>query len=594
MTWNIIHGDCLDVMNGMDPDSIDSIPTDPPYGISFMNKGWDKQVPGPEYWAAALRIAKPGAHLAAFGGTKMHHRLMCAIEDAGWEIRDCLMFLHGVGFPKNHGFTCKCSGNPVSNNHGESNPKHKLRSLQRADISTGINHEDKPGEILQHSLQKQSTQSNRAEGGKSKAGNGEQSSMEGRAVHRAGKGLCDDSQTRASTGAPKRVCSGAHNSDGKEIEKTDETGRRNTPHQSRPARQSTIESKDIQESQSTLGQGTFGGRSLCEGCGGVKGLDGYGTALKPAWEPIILARKPFKGSVADNVLKYGTGGLNIDGCRIDGKPWTPHNATGLASKKFFTDGELKKIDKIPHDGGRWPANLLLDEESAVLLDRQSGVSRSGIRKGDNVGSIWDRSSEEYTERGHTDQGGSSRFFYTAKASRSEREGGLDGGLDKPVSIDYIDPLWVNGVLKQKRPEVTGILVKRDTGGYMSPTKSGIVWNTCWCGNLSTDPFHPDIVSIIKTAIGSTTARLISKSSQRQHTNGCMGVAFKEAADGISPVESAANSSPWAAKTGICPNRDGLYMADADLVTLIGWWLVSSKPEKGGGHRVGKRKNTHPT
>lgn len=100
MSYQLIHGDCLTVMQGMEPDSVDAIVTDPPYGLSFMGKNWDHGVPGVPFWEAALRVAKPGAHLLAFGGTRTHHRLMVAIEDAGWEIRDCLMWLYGAGFPK--------------------------------------------------------------------------------------------------------------------------------------------------------------------------------------------------------------------------------------------------------------------------------------------------------------------------------------------------------------------------------------------------------------------------------------------------------------------------------------------------------------
>ncbi|GAH40521.1 unnamed protein product, partial [marine sediment metagenome] len=98
----IIHGDCLDVMKDMELDSIDSIVTDPPYGLSFMGKDWDHGVPGIRFWEAALRVAKPGAHLLAFGGTRTFHRLAVAIEDAGWVIRDTVGWVYGSGFPKSH------------------------------------------------------------------------------------------------------------------------------------------------------------------------------------------------------------------------------------------------------------------------------------------------------------------------------------------------------------------------------------------------------------------------------------------------------------------------------------------------------------
>jgi len=102
LTYEVIQGDCRDVMRGMDANSVDAIVTDPPYGLSFMGKGWDKGVPGVEFWEEALRVAKPGAHLLAFGGTRMVHRLAVAIEDAGWEIRDRIHWVYGSGFPKSH------------------------------------------------------------------------------------------------------------------------------------------------------------------------------------------------------------------------------------------------------------------------------------------------------------------------------------------------------------------------------------------------------------------------------------------------------------------------------------------------------------
>ncbi len=95
MSHTLHHGDCLDVMAAMDADSVDAVVCDPPYGLSFMGKDWDHGLPGVPFWTEALRVAKPGAHMLAFGGTRTHHRLMCAIEDAGWEIRDCLMYVFG-------------------------------------------------------------------------------------------------------------------------------------------------------------------------------------------------------------------------------------------------------------------------------------------------------------------------------------------------------------------------------------------------------------------------------------------------------------------------------------------------------------------
>ena len=100
MVYELKQGDCLVVMPTLDAESVDAIVTDPPYGLEFMGKDWDNGVPGKHFWQEALRVAKPGAHLLAFGGTRTFHRLACAIEDAGWQIRDTLGWLYGSGFPK--------------------------------------------------------------------------------------------------------------------------------------------------------------------------------------------------------------------------------------------------------------------------------------------------------------------------------------------------------------------------------------------------------------------------------------------------------------------------------------------------------------
>jgi site-specific DNA-methyltransferase (adenine-specific) len=112
VTVQIHLGDCLDVMRGMPDGCVDAVVTDPPYGLAFMGKQWDRGVPGVEFWAEALRVAKPGAHLLAFGGTRTFHRLACAIEDAGWQIKDCLSWLYGSGFPK-HKTLLKPAWEPV-------------------------------------------------------------------------------------------------------------------------------------------------------------------------------------------------------------------------------------------------------------------------------------------------------------------------------------------------------------------------------------------------------------------------------------------------------------------------------------------------
>ena len=264
--WRIDEADCVRAMDAMSPMSVDSIVTDPPYELGFMGKAWDDtgityQV---EMWAACLRVLKPGGYLLAFGGSRTYHRMACAVEDAGFEIRDQIMWLYGSGFPK---------------------------SLN---------------------------------------------------------------------------LKGEH--------------------------------------------------------------EGWGTALKPAHEPIVVARKPLIGTVAANVLKHGTGAVNVDGCRIEGEPWKAHDATGLASVKFFTDGDAAVIHKSPHQQGRWPANVILDEDAGAMLDEQSGERGGGaaqLVRRSGMGFHGGSGTSDGERVDYPAGGGASRFFYCPKAGRKEREAGCE-------------------------------------------------------------------------------------------------------------------------------------------------------------------------
>jgi DNA modification methylase len=263
----LLHGDCIERLKQIPDASIDSIVTDPPYELGFMGKKWDAT--GIAYsvalWTEALRVLKPGGHLLAFGGTRTYHRMTCAIEDAGFEVRDCLQWLYGTGFPKS--------------------------------LNIG---------------------------------------------------------------------------------------------------------------------------------------DGRGTALKPANEPIVLARKPLVGTVAANVLAHGTGALNVDACRIAADDKTPapvgkYGRTYALGPSGFSGVRDGSSDHL----GRWPANVLLDEEAARLLDEQSGERGSSGRVGNRSASVARTSmagilgAQADVRKEIGDSGGASRFFYVAKASRRERDAGCD-------------------------------------------------------------------------------------------------------------------------------------------------------------------------
>ena len=317
MTWEVRQGDCREAMATLHVSSVDAIVTDPPYGLAFMGKAWDHGVPGLPFWTEAMRVAKPGAHLVAFGGTRTYHRLTCAIEDAGWEIRDCLMWLYGSGFPKS------------------------LDASKAIDKAAGAERED---------LGPNPNQAGRT------------SDMRGGRYGRAA--LIEDA------GEISRITEPATDA----------------------ARQ----------------------------------WAGWGTALKPAWEPIILARKPLVGTVAANVLEHGTGALNVDGCRIEHdeecREMAPQK-NGLHNEKLRQGGRHHAVLELK-PAGRWPANLVLDEEAAAMLDEQSGKSKSppvgSMGGGSNSHSIYGDYAGQRHGNGFGDSGGASRFFYTAKASSGER------------------------------------------------------------------------------------------------------------------------------------------------------------------------------
>lgn len=326
--WRVLDGDCLKVMPTMDAGSVDAIVCDPPYGLAFMGKHWDHGVPGVEFWREALRVAKPGAYLLAFGGTRTHHRLAVAIEDAGWEIRDSLCWLYAQGFPKS------------------------------LDVSKAI---DKAA--------------------------GAEREVVGRRTDRAA--------------TPKRDMRGG---------------------------QFVGATVNIDLSAITT-PATDAAREWA----------GWGTGLKPAHEPIIMARKPLaERTVAANVLAHGTGAINVDGCRVaTGAGDYDHPGNDLEhTRRGRPDWRMRNRQAPPNPIGRWPANLVLDEHAAAMLDAQSGVLASGAkltthnrtaqRLGNGAGYGGGEWAAGETRDYAADTGGASRFFYCAKASRSERNAGLEG------------------------------------------------------------------------------------------------------------------------------------------------------------------------
>lgn len=321
----IRNGDCLELLRAMEDNSVDSIVTDPPYGLSqckpkhiaealgcwlagepyepkgkgFMGKSWDAFVPGPEVWRECLRVLKPGGHMAVFAGSRTVDLMGIAVRLAGFEIRDQLQWIYGSGFPKS------------------------------LDVSKAID----------------------------KAAGAEREVI----------------GTRKLQGKARVLKGGNYTGDYDRVE-TDSINL-------------TAPATDA-----------------------AKQWQGYGTAIKPAHEPIILARKPLDGTVANNVLTHGVGGLNVDGCRVEGKLEGDPNRFAKTDGGSFND--VSKRAPVVRTEGRWPANVILDEDAGALLDTVHHVE-SGCALTDAI------------RRATNESVGPSRFFYCAKASKKEREAGLE-------------------------------------------------------------------------------------------------------------------------------------------------------------------------
>jgi hypothetical protein len=351
----LYFGKCEEVLKELPSNSVDTIITDPPYGLGFMGKEWDtfspdsnerdtekrklhigdREIKRPAneagrydrsaqanrqfqefmtgVFAEALRVAKPGAILMAFGGTRTYHRLTCAMEDAGWQIRDCLMWLFGLGFPKSHNIALS-----IDKKLGESNRGHRVATASRF-------HPD-----------------------------------------------------------------GTFEPNGEAI----------------PA---------------------YKARTAI-----AKAWEGYGTGLKPAWEPIVVAMKPLDGTNAENAIAHEIAGYWIDGARI-GNTKRKNEPMGSPENSYGGYGSSASASEVE---GRWPANVILDEESARLLDEQTGTAEDNTpmnqkfsevkakTASQSIGGSWYPKEGQVKIESYGDSGGASRFFYCAKTSREERDAGI--------------------------------------------------------------------------------------------------------------------------------------------------------------------------
>ena len=399
MTYKILLGNNLDILPTLPDNSVDSIVTDPPYELGFMGKKWDSSgiAYSVELWQQCLRVLKPGGHLLSFGGTRTWHRVAVGIEDAGFEIRDSMAWLYGSGFPKSLDIS-------KAIDKAGGSPGFKVRDeITKLLISTKIT----DAEIANHvGVARQLVGAWR---------NGLSLISEGQATRL--KELLDCEIPREAERAI--VGKASHHSEGR--------------------KKFTNEYVGGSPIQGTVDERIITAPSTPE----AQQWQGWGTALKPAFEPIVVARKPIEGTVANNVLKWGTGGLNIDGSRI-GTQQGEQFSGGHAKTRSQTYGSYNLDDKAlakkqerikqtiekAQTLGRWPANIILDPYTAELLDEQSGQVRSNHNKtNDNSGFgdsyVGGSLTRPVSGPMYSDKGGASRFFYVAKASKRDRNEGLD-------------------------------------------------------------------------------------------------------------------------------------------------------------------------
>ena len=404
MTHTLHLGDCLEVMPTMPDDSVDTIITDPPYGLDFMGKQWDHGVPGVEFWKQALRVAKPGAMLMAFGGTRTYHRLACAIEDAGWIIRDQIQWLYGSGFPKS--LDIGKAVDKMDATGARLARRYKFTGWVR---SHGVTAQQINTTLLASDMGRHYTDV---------LPTGKQPSIMTREHLEACRHLFVDVPEWVEDMADQRTVESENFKRREVVETKHDTGKRNIDILGTEAQDYDITAPATEA---------------------AKKWDGYGTALKPAHEPICLAMKPLDGTFAENVLKWGVGGLWIDGGRVG----TSDAPRGSGNNLGYHGGGSGTGGNITPPKGRFPANLIHDGSPEVLeVFPETGKSTPHYR-GAAINSRMFASPEyESSVRGHDDNGGSAaRFFYCAKASKSERNAGLEslpvtqtiggGGMNNP-------------------------------------------------------------------------------------------------------------------------------------------------------------------
>lgn len=503
MSVRIEHGDCLEVMKRLIADgvTVQSVVTDPPYHLTsivkrfgkpgsaaakssqtgvynrsargFMGKVWDGGDIAfrPETWELVYQLLPPGGHLLAFAGTRGYHRMVCAIEDAGFEIRDTIMWAFATGFPKNHAVNrspmfCQC-GEAVRN--GENTARERKRD-DRNDTAEVLGGDDlllasAPRSIYtEQDFQADCPQDHDLYDAQSRPAQESDPasfpSQECAQEHNRSSESVDD-LSRESSDNPSQVQYKSHpaNMDSSLLSS-------HGPDEQRPHKLESNELDCIYESEidsAGKDQDHALGFPCCNICGKPI-VDGFGTALKPSVELISVARKPLSGTIAQNVQAHGTGAINIDGCRIsfdDGEDESPsikrrtqakktgnigrNNPGGIETHKFATNKnpdealELYLQDRPGEQLGRWPANLCHDGSDEVIAGFPFSTSgaltaeqqKNGGFKGAKhcYGTAARGGDGEYA----ANSGSAERFFYCAKATAADRMGSKHPTV-KPVNL----------------------------------------------------------------------------------------------------------------------------------------------------------------
>ena len=516
-------GDCLDVLRTLPDASVDSVVTDPPYGLAFMGKRWDYDVPSVEIWAECLRVLKPGGHLLAFAGTRTQHRMAVRIEDAGFEIRDMLAWLYGSGFPKS------------------------------LDVSKAID----------------------AQAGAEREVIG---SKVGRPGYRAGE-----------TAANYVYGDG-------------------------------------------LGNGTASSEITAPATDAAKQWDGWGTALKPALEPITLARKPLAGTVAANVLAHGTGGLNIAGCRIDhnetlrtgaGTTWDAmHKHEGRegepSAERTYADkgGTNFAMTPGPRGGdpdGRWPANVLHDGSVEVLAhfpDAPGQLYAVGPEHGDKA------SINTYGDYGprdnfapRNDTGSAARFFKECTWQDHDQQQLSAGTAEQNLSLQKaVDGFalnaaatWPNlaGIQSNDAPEPSTNATPNELNVICNLVTAAIAIIGSECSREQRLEKHSPCGSLVKVVAAKNQTDTMTITASLYRLDGFVA----HATSNITPINLAhgvaASRIKYCAKASKADRDEGLELSPTHVLAMSN--QAKAELARGNMHATGSdmntakfRKNHHPT